>query len=1137
MAGKSSIKTAYSKTVSYDKGKYRLKVLYKVSKNALLFKPFIEIPDGFDHSHNVKVTWTRLITSISKNGIVSKKSSKYIVKKSSISKNTTKPKNNPMKFVKNWQSNGDDDIIITAHIGGSAVAIRIDCDKRPEAPRFAAGSPSFDKNVGFLFKGVYKSSFKRPVKGIIVQRFEDHAQATWTTVANVENTYGFYGDINGGKFEFKAMKAYQSSEDHKRYKFRIGSYNDETPPKDKDKKSTWSTTSDWYYTTPPPVTDLNLRRESDQVNVITFKRTADQIRRRLICGYKISVSNDHGITWQEIDYRDLDTKCSKLIPSEPDNYDWMDPAIENVTIKHYNCEIDKSYMYKIQTWNWKNDKAREQFKPPGQTIYEQTPKDDLITYKYKNYDTSDTKVGESFNTPAPPRYVKVSITSEGNVRLKIGLNKNTTARQVGIATSTDYKPVNVKPVDISYMYAFDEIPKKVPQHMPIPGLELEDLFTPYGVGWLIDKTGKTASVDPNKLYLVVGAFNYREGYKPRKSNKNHPTIPWTFGEIYRWSEEDFKFIKYTPEADPVTDDHWTTLKMLTLSEIDIKDGDDGLDEIQYIDREADTSTTEEGNLSKEIYYKIWCINPDIHNPPKLKDGRSTDLISSSVQALTKPAKPTLLEPPDKMVIMHTQTDVEFSWLHNPLDTTKQKAYKFEYRKETSPTWIAIEKESNISVHKIDINGNFNPGDTIVWRVCTKGEHKDFSEPSTERSFKVLSPPFFNWFEPSDGAIINQLPLDIKGAYHDESGKIKSVSLEIFKDGVLQKKYTDSEITYTPTNHFILQFKIKYLFDDDSKYNIRLTFYSTSGLSCTIGRDIAIKYSENIDLSKGFVLGHEFDEDLGVAVLSLNRKNANSTVTEGTESTEPDPSITVVDDEIERVYIYRISDNEKTLVDTVDVIEYIRDENGTPTENYRVLIDESAKLFDVYAPTNRSVKYQLIEQTVKGMLNIGEIQECVFDTNWSYVLWGDGNVIRTKWNPKGDVKISRPERQSVRYSGRRFPVVYDSNAEEETYSYKTTLYGLDENEFSSDPSEDEFLRDGRSTLDQLRYMIRNGGMGIWKSVGGDCYNAIFEFNYNESYKNGVRQWDCSLNATRTDTIPKYIPIEKSDPPTVGGNQNG
>ena len=158
------------------------------------------------------------------------------------------------------------------------------------------------------------------------------------------------------------------------------------------------------------------------------------------------------------------------------------------------------------------------------------------------------------------------------------------------------------------------------------------------------------------------------------------------------------------------------------------------------------------------------------------------------------------------------------------------------------------------------------------------------------------------------------------------------------------------------------------------------------------------------------------------------------------------------------------------------------------------VTEGMQVVDRGAPINVGFAYELLMMTRDGRLSVIRDNLIQFSEYW-YVYWGD-QIARAYWNPNGQISLKRPEKTRVRYSGREYPVTYDSKAIEESFSFSFVLVDRDE-------------------LDNFRHMIRDGGTGIWKSANGDVYDADFEFDYTAAYYENTLRWNCNLSVTRID----------------------
>lgn len=212
-----------------------------------------------------------------------------------------------------------------------------------------------------------------------------------------------------------------------------------------------------------------------------------------------------------------------------------------------------------------------------------------------------------------------------------------------------------------------------------------------------------------------------------------------------------------------------------------------------------------------------------------------------------------------------------------------------------------------------------------------------------------------------------------------------------------------------------------------------------------------------------------------------------------------PDIVETEDEVATdVYLYRYYRNTKTYI-------------GHFTPNFEDDETIVATIFDRFCPINNEFEYQLIQVTESGHISYSSVA-VQFNTLYWYCYWGPtyDNVAKARWNPSGSASYSRPERQSVRYSGRQYPVVYDSDAIEETYSFSVEL--IEDDYMIDNMGDDETALE---TIDLYRQLMLDGGVGFWKSFSGDVYFATFDFSYSVDYKDRIKKYPCSLSVTRIE----------------------
>lgn len=117
------------------------------------------------------------------------------------------------------------------------------------------------------------------------------------------------------------------------------------------------------------------------------------------------------------------------------------------------------------------------------------------------------------------------------------------------------------------------------------------------------------------------------------------------------------------------------------------------------------------------------------------DGPWSDIVSASVGL--KPEPPTTWTYTSNV---KAGEPVIFNWTHNSADGSKQSAARLwvtlngEPMPGYNPKELGVEKAERFDTSNID------DGATLLWKVATKGAHKDYSDASVEREVKVHEPP-------------------------------------------------------------------------------------------------------------------------------------------------------------------------------------------------------------------------------------------------------------------------------------------------------------------------------------------------------------------------------------------------------------
>ena len=479
------------------------------------------------------------------------------------------------------------------------------------------------------------------------------------------------------------------------------------------------------------------------------------------------------------------------------------------------------------------------------------------------------------------------------------------------------------------------------------------------------------------------------------------------------------------------------------------------------------------------------------------NGKSDWKESNDIITIVKPNPPILTMPVNNGYAIIDDGVARLAWIHSPKDGTPQEAAEIKYDIDGTVQTISVEA---VGYYDLPI-ASMASGTVLKWSVRTKGKHRDYSDWSEEFTLSLYRNPTIEWLTPANNGEISNLPLPLSWRYSDETGQLDKLVLQIRQNGVLFAEYDlGTDLTDGVGQHSLSEF----LFGNYERYQLELHALSTLGLSANALLNISVNY-KSIDLTNGYEPNAVFDEETGVAYITISKRlnvdeaNANAiaideaTSAESEELDVDDPEkqkdpLEVSEYPIAKIYLYRVHDGSRVLVESIDIPT-----DDTAADTYEVV--------DTYAPINVDFDYEVLQITTAGEIALS-FASMRFVALWWYVYYGDGEVVKARWNPSGSANYRRPEKQQIRYSGREYPVTYDSTANEETYSFNTTLY--------------RDIDDGRETLDQFKDMMRAGGTGVWKSFEGDVYAADFDFSYSVDYTDGMPSWQCSLNVTRTDT---------------------
>lgn len=426
-------------------------------------------------------------------------------------------------------------------------------------------------------------------------------------------------------------------------------------------------------------------------------------------------------------------------------------------------------------------------------------------------------------------------------------------------------------------------------------------------------------------------------------------------------------------------------------------------------------------------------------------GTSDWLVSEQVTTICPPAAPTLISPTG--VLDLSVGSVTFEWRHNPLDGSAQTAAQLAYSTDGGSTWTTVTKSTEQS-HTISPIP-WSAGTAVTWRVRTKGADASYGAWAQAVTFDVFTAPTLSITSP--GATVTGMPISLAATYSDMAGyTCQAATVTLQKDG--RTLYTENA-TISGTSITSSLDVSEFLPTNGETYTVVVTARSSSSLQTTANATFLVDFTDPVEGTL------QVQNDLETGYVSLLASYDN------TGADEPAVSISVA----------RVNPD------------------GTVTPLLRDG-QSGAGIVDRFAPLNTPYKYAVSTKASSQAVKTVYVDNIISSQRW-FAYWGD-NIAWARWNPKGGVTITRPEKKRVHYVGRTYPVSYDSLAIDQQNTLKVTAL-LDE------------WSDGFADL------MRDGGRGVYKGADGSVFWADFEYSTSADYASATRIDEVSLTITRID----------------------
>lgn len=425
-------------------------------------------------------------------------------------------------------------------------------------------------------------------------------------------------------------------------------------------------------------------------------------------------------------------------------------------------------------------------------------------------------------------------------------------------------------------------------------------------------------------------------------------------------------------------------------------------------------------------------------------GSSAWIVSGYIQTVTKPNPPSISA---SMQTWDIASNLTVSWVGSYPDGSSQTAYKYKTRKNGG-AWseTTINPSTATSLTLTPAGAGVSAGDTFSVSVATKGAASSFSDYPDELVIQVAQKPTVVVTSPGDE--VSTMPIEVRATFSDTGNTCEAATCTL-KQGTAELYSEAMAISNGALSCDISEF----LPDNNAAYTLEVYAISSTGLSQTAVVPFATAFLEPVEGSLSIVNDHE----TGYASLVASFDN--------TGADEPAESISVT----------RINpdDTRTTLI------------ANAPS---------GSGIIDRFAPLNKPYRYAITTTASTKAVKVVYVSNEIKTPRW-FAYWGD-NIAWARWNPKGGVTITRPEKKRVHYVGRTYPVSYDSLAIDQQNTLKVTAL-LDE------------WSDGFADL------MRDGGRGVYKGADGSVFWADFEYSTSADYASATRIDEVSLTITRID----------------------
>ena len=221
-------------------------------------------------------------------------------------------------------------------------------------------------------------------------------------------------------------------------------------------------------------------------------------------------------------------------------------------------------------------------------------------------------------------------------------------------------------------------------------------------------------------------------------------------------------------------------------------------------------------------------------------GSSAWLVSESVTTICPPAAPTIIAPSGSIVNI-ADGSMTIEWIFNSLDGSTQTAYEVSLSKNGG----AAVTQSGTTAHRLKITFSGlapNAGDTLAFKVRTKGADANWSDWSSTKTVTFYTPPTLTITSPASD--ITGMPLNIVAAYTDMTGyKCNSATVTVKSGGKSVTKAATVNNSSSPKTVSASFGVSEFLPDNGAQVEVSISATSSSSLQTSTNGTFNVAFVE------------------------------------------------------------------------------------------------------------------------------------------------------------------------------------------------------------------------------------------------------------------------------------------------------